>query len=121
MPRVKVWTEFMNNYRILKTAEFEKDYEDLEKSEKLRVEKFFQQLHEKGGTVGKPLSGLPFFREKKFDGKRLYYLVYENFLVVLAVAISDKKAQQATINKILLNLIEYQESVVKILKQNGFT
>ncbi len=95
-------------YRVFKTGEFDRDFEALEKAEKRRIEKFLAQLAEKGGAAGKPLSA-PFFREKKFNGKMLYFLVYENVLVVLAVAISNKKAQQATINAILAKLAQYQE------------
>lgn len=109
----------MANYRIFKTNEFDSDFQKLEKPEKERVLKFLAQLSEKGGSVGKPLSGLPFFREKKFEGNRLYYLVYENFCVVLAVAISDKKAQQATINAILAKLAHYQLFVMEALKEKG--
>ena len=57
------------------------------------------------------------FKEKKFDGKRLYYLIYENFFVILAIAISDKKAQQATINSILIDLAEYQQYVYGLLSK----
>lgn len=104
-------------FRILKTREFDNDYNILEFSEQKRVEKILAQLSEKGDSVGKPLGGLSFFREKKFDGKRLYFLAYKNVLVVLAVAISDKKAQQATINKILFNLAEYQQFVFETLRK----
>ena len=106
-------------YRVFKTREFDSDFEKLEKPEKERVLKFLAQLSEKGGSVGKPLSGLPFFREKKFEGNRLYYLIYENFCVVLAVAISNKKAQRATINAILAKLAYYQQYVVESLKEKG--
>lgn len=68
--------------------------------------------------MGKPLSGVSFFIEKKFDGKRLYYLVYKDSFVILAIAISDKKAQKATINRILLDLVEYQQYVYDLLKKN---
>ncbi|HLC92164.1 MAG TPA: hypothetical protein VJH23_00490 [archaeon] len=108
----------MANYRIFKTREFDDDFEKLEKFEKERVRKFLAQLSEKGGSVGKPLS-VPFFREKKFSGNRLYFLVYENFFVILAVAISDKKAQQATINAILSKLAAYQSYVMETLKKTG--
>ncbi len=54
----------------------QKDIEKLDKSEQLRVEKILQQLYEKGNEVGKPLSGLSFLREKKFDGKRLQNRIY---------------------------------------------
>ena len=108
----------MPPYRVFKTGEFDRDFEGLEKAEKNRVEKFLGQLAQKGGAVGKPLS-VPFFREKKFDGKRLYFLVYENVLVVLAVAISNKKAQQVTINAILARLAHYQFFVMDALKEKG--
>ncbi|MEK6941521.1 MAG: hypothetical protein AABW85_01550 [archaeon] len=104
-------------FRIFKTLEFDSDYGKLDGSEQKRVDKILTQISLRGDEVGKPLSGLPFFREKKFDGKRLYFLVYKNFLVVLAVAISDKKAQQATINKIVSYLAHYQEYVFELLKE----
>lgn len=91
----------------------------MDESEQKRVNKILDQLLERGGEVGKPLSGLSFFREKKFDGRRLYYLVYRDVFVVLALAISDKKAQQATINQILLNLAEYQQYVFEALRKRG--
>ncbi len=109
----------MGKYRMFKTQEFDRDYDKLDRSEQKRVDKILKQLLERGGDVGKPLSGLSFFREKKFDGKRLYYLVYSNVFVVLALAISDKKAQQATINQILVNLAEYQQHVFETLKKRG--
>ena len=109
----------MNHYRIFTTKEFDSDFESLDNSEKIRVKKILKQLKEKGMDVGKPLSGLLFFREKRFNGKRLYFLSYKEFYVILAIAISDKKAQQATINRILLDLVEYQKYVYETLKKDG--
>ena len=100
-------------YKIFTTDEFEKDYSKLSPIEQSRVKKIFRQLKESGSDIGKPLSRLSFFREKKFDGKRLYFLIYKNIFVVLALGISDKKAQQATINRILIDLAQYQEYVYK--------
>ena len=105
-------------FKIFTTKEFDKDFDNLDGSEKIRVEKFLSQLEERGVDVGKPLS-VPFFREKRFDGKRLYFLFYENFAVVLAVAISNKKAQQSTINRILEDLDKYQEYVTKLLRESN--
>ncbi len=102
--------------RIFTTDEFEKDFRKLSPQEQARVSKILKQLKEQGEDIGKPLSGLSFFREKKFDGKRLYYLVYVNSFVILAIAISEKKAQQATINRILLDLEEYQHYIYELLK-----
>ena len=103
-------------YRVLKMQEFDSDFKKLQKNEKERVDRFLLQLSEKGGLVGKPL-GVKFFREKKFEGKRLYYLIYDEVLVVLAVAISDKKAQRATINRIMPKFSYYQQYVSEALKQ----
>ena len=104
-------------FRILTTQEFDKDFSKLSSQEQERVNKILKQLKEQGGDTGKPLSGLSFFREKKFDGKRLYYLVYKDSFVILAIAISDKKAQQATINRILLDLVEYQQYIYDLLRK----
>ncbi|MEK6837547.1 MAG: hypothetical protein AABX69_02760, partial [Nanoarchaeota archaeon] len=107
----------MNDFCIFKTREFDEDFSKLDNSERQRVEKTLLQLLQHGGEVGKPLSGLPFFKEKKFNGKRLYFLVYENLHVVLVLAISDKKAQRATINMILRDLGVYQQYVLDELKK----
>ena len=40
-------------------------------------------------------------------------------MVILALAISGKKTQQATINRILLDLAEYQQYVFDALKKKG--
>ena len=104
-------------FRIFTTEEFGKDFSKLSSQEQVRVNKILKQLKEQGGDIGKPLSGLSFFKEKKFDGKRLYYLVYNDSFVILAIAISDKKAQQSTINRILLDLAEYQQYVYELLNK----
>ena len=106
----------MARFRIFKTAEFDRDFTKLDKSEQSRIEKVLWQLSERGIEVGKPLV-LPFFKEKKFDGKRVYFLVYKSYNVILVIAISDKKAQQATINAILLRIAEYQRYVFEELRR----
>ncbi len=98
-------------FRVFTTDEFDKDLAKLDTSEQVRVKKILGQLQQQGANVGKPLSGLSFFREKKFDGKRLYFLAYKEFLIILVIAISGKKAQQATINSILTDLIQYQSRI----------
>ncbi len=86
----------------------QRDIDKLDKSVQLRVEKILKQLHERGDKVGKPLAGLSFLREKKFDGKRLYYLVYGPWSAVLVAAVSDKKAQKATINRLIMESSQNQ-------------
>jgi hypothetical protein len=49
--------------------------------------------------------------------KDCIFLAYEDLLVVWILAISDKKAQQTTINRILLDISRYQKYVIEILKK----
>lgn len=104
------------SYRVFTTSEFDKDFNNLDKSEKIRVRKIMNQLKEKGDNIGKPLH-YPYFREKRFGDKRLYFLVYKNHMIVLALTISDKKTQQETINKIVLELKKYKEIIENKLKE----
>jgi len=103
-------------FRVFVTKEFDDDFDKLDESDKIRVRKIREQLKEQGDSVGKPL-GLPYFREKRFGEKRLYFIVYKSFMVILAVGISDKKAQQATINKILKNINNYEEFILEELRK----
>mgnify|MGYP001588621080 CR=1 FL=1 len=66
----------MAKYRVFRTTEFEADFEKLELFNKKRIEGFLDQLLESALFVGKPL-GFKWFREKKFNGNRMYFLVYE--------------------------------------------
>lgn len=102
-------------YKVYTTQEFDDNFNSLDESEKIRVRKIMNQLKENGDDVGKPLR-YPYFREKKFESKRLYFLVYKNYMVVLAIAISDKKTQQETIDKIVLELKSYKEIIEKKIK-----
>jgi mRNA-degrading endonuclease RelE of RelBE toxin-antitoxin system len=103
-------------YRIFTTKEFDDDFDSLDKSEKNNVRKILEQLQERGDGVGKPLR-YPYFREKKFGGKRLYFLVYKDYFIVLALTISNKKTQQATIDKIISQLKNYKEIIEKKIKE----
>ena len=104
-------------FRIFTTTQFDEDFDSLDNSEQMRVKKIRDQLRERGKDVGKPLSGINIFREKKFDGKRLFFLVYEKYSVVLLLAVSDKKTQQATINRVLNELANYEYYVLETLKK----
>lgn len=68
--------------------------------------------------VGKHLS-YPFLREKKIGGRRVYYLIYDDLKLVLLVATSEKKDQQATIAHIKMGLDEFREIAEKIAKQTS--
>lgn len=103
-------------FRIFTTKEFDEDFNKLDGSDKKRVLKIRGQLEKQGSDVGKPL-GRPYFREKRFEGKRLYFLVYKEFMIILAIAVSDKKMQQATIDNVIAEIKSYEEYIVKRLKE----
>ncbi|MCK4647430.1 hypothetical protein KAT24_00695 [Candidatus Pacearchaeota archaeon] len=97
-------------FRIFTTKEFDDNFEKLDESDKKRVRKIMAQLKEQGADVGKPLQ-VSYFREKRFGEKRLYFIVYSTYAIIFAVAISDKKTQQETINKIISEIKNYEEII----------
>ena len=78
----------------------------LDETEKAWIMKIVSQL-EVNPFAGKPL-GFRWFREKKFKGKRLYYLIYEKIGKVLLVAFGGKKEQRKLTSHILGNLDRYR-------------
>ena len=97
-------------------ALFDEKFNQLEKFEQERILKFQEQLRS-FPFVGKPL-GFKFFREKKFNGKRMLYLIYEDLKVVFFITICDKKSQQKEIDIIKANFKYYEEIVREILNKN---
>lgn len=100
-------------FKVYRTNTFEEEFRSLSKSEQGRVKNFEAKLSE-NPFVGRPLS-YEFFREKRLNGKRVYYLIYEEFIIVLMTAVSDKKTQQATIDAIIDKLDEYRNSIKETL------
>ena len=98
-------------WKILITEEFERAFEKLDPSLQRRVENEINRLEE-NPYVGKPL-GYKFFREKKILNYRVYYLVYDELVVVFVVALSDKKGQQKAISAIKSLIPFYREEVSK--------
>ena len=90
---------------VLETESFSKLFDSLEQGEKEWIRKIIHQL-EDNLQVGKPLR-FDWFREKKYEGKRLYYLVSERNRKVLLVAFGDKKEQDKIIQHVLQNREEY--------------
>ena len=101
-------------YRVFRSGKYEQKLNKLDKSEFDRIIQFEQSLKIEPYN-GKPL-GYEFFREKKFDGKRLIFLVYEQHKCVFLVTITDKKIQQQEINLIKTNLDIYRKEIEKRIK-----
>ncbi len=102
-------------FRVFRSEWYESKLNKLDKSEQDVVFKFEQRLKIEPYS-GKPL-GYIFFREKRFDGKRLLFLVYEEQNIIFLVTITDKKTQQGEIDLIKDNLDFYKESLKELMKK----
>lgn len=102
-------------YKVFQTSEFKTNINKiLSNQEKERLEKIMDQLEENGGNIGKPLA-FPFFKEKRIQGKRIYFLVFEEIETILLVAASNKKNQQETIDKIKTLIPMFKEYVKNLI------
>ncbi len=101
--------------RVVSTKEFDTLERLMPTDYQEQIKNIIKQLKETW-QVGKPL-GYPFFREKKLGKYRVYFLIYEDIDTVLLVTISDKKAQQETIDKIKQELNIYKD----LIKKNTLT
>ncbi len=95
-------------FDIFETETFVKRFDSLDADEKEWVRKIVGQINQNPDKVGTPLK-FPWFREKKFRDKRLYYLVYADLKKVLVVAFGDKKEQRKIIEVVLRNLDSYKK------------
>jgi len=100
-------------FKIFTTEEFDKIFSKLDNTLQKQIEKEIEQL-QVNPEVGKPL-GYKFFREKKVKNYRIYYLVYEEYVVVFVITLSDKKDQQKAINTIKKLIPLYREEIKKKL------
>lgn len=98
-------------YRVASTTEYREQLKQWSKSQQDRAEKLSQRLKQQ--PSGKPLR-YNFLREARVGERRVYYLIYEDLEIILLVATSDKKEQQATIDAIRNKLDEFQQFVRKL-------
>ena len=106
----------MKEYKIYTTKRFEKEKSKLTLDEQRKIDKIFLQL-KSNPYVGDQLR-YKFFREKRIKEKRIYYLVYDDFLAVLIVAISNKKTQKETIDYIMSFFDEYRRYVGELVMED---
>ena len=99
-------------YAVYVLNVFDKEMNKLPEFERNIIQKIFLQLKE-NPYVGDTIR-YRFFREKRIKEKRIYYLVYDDLKIVLMVAISGKKAQQETIDKIVNYFKEYRNYAEKL-------
>ena len=79
------------------------------------IDKIIDKLAE-NPFIGDPLK-YQFFREKRVEEKRIYFLIYEDLNLILLVAAGGKKDQQDIIDYIRNNLKQFKEMAEKIAKQ----
>lgn len=102
-------------FRVFRSDWYDRKFNSLDKSEQDIVFKFEQRLKIEPYS-GKPL-GYDFFREKKFDGKRVLFLVYEEHKAVFLVTITYKKAQQHEIDLIKAHLDVYKDTIKRLMER----
>ena len=103
-------------YKIFITDEFENDFKKLDNSIQTQIDNEIEKL-KLNPYIGKPL-GYKFFREKKAKNYRIYFLIYEEYVVVFVIAISSKKDQQEVINRIKGLIPFYKNEIIKKLNLN---
>ncbi len=104
------------SYKIYATPEFDKLFEKLPKDDQAEIDKLTKEELPNNPYQGRAL-GFKFLREKRIKGKRVYFLIYENYVLVLMVAIGDKKTQDEDINQIKKNREEYLKLIKNIFKK----
>ena len=88
-------------------------YKYLSKIEIKELNSFKIRLRE-NPYLGDPIR-VPYIREKKIKGKRVYFIIYEKYNAILFVAISNKKQQKRTIDAIFTDLKEFEKYLISKL------
>jgi len=109
----------MKTYKIYHSARFDKELEKRNKDFCERVNKIENQLV-KNPYTGSPLSG-EYFREKRYEKYRIYYIIYDDMDAVFMVAISEKKDQQKVINTIRLLFDFFREELENLVRKEDLT
>ncbi|MFH1372353.1 MAG: hypothetical protein ABII79_00940 [bacterium] len=102
-------------YRVIGTETYLREIDKWTKADQEAAEKIPTKLAD-NPFAGDPL-GYRYLREKRIRERRVYFLVYEDLRLVLLVAASNKKKQQATINHIKTHLDEFRTIAQKLIRQ----
>jgi len=102
---------------VYHSARFDEELVKYEKDFQERVDKIEDQLMENPYT-GDPL-GVRWFREKRYEKNRIYFIIYDDLGAVFMVAISEKKDQQKVINTV--RLLFYSNTLRSCLRDKAKT
>lgn len=103
-------------YKIYHSARFDKEISKFDNHFNNQVDKIEEQLKE-NPYVGDPIDS-KWFREKRIEKYRVYYLIYEELKSVFMVAISEKKDQQKIIDTIKIFLSFFKEEIEKLIDED---
>ena len=103
------------SYKVYRSQSFKRELSKFDKNFQNRVDKIEDELFENPYS-GKPL-GVRWFREKRYESNRIYYLIYEKLSSVIMVAISGKKDQQKVINTIRWMSDFFEEELKKLINE----
>jgi len=106
----------VKKYRVYHSAKFDRELSKYDIEFQRRVDNIEDQLVDNPYT-GDPL-GVKWFREKRHDKYRIYYLIYEDLDSVFMVAISEKKDQQKVINTVWLLLEFFREELRRLIDKD---
>jgi len=107
----------MKEYRVYHSSRFDRELAKFDFNFQNKVDKIEDQLVE-NPYVGDPLS-VKWFREKKIEKFRIYYVIYEDLDSVFMVAISEKKNQQKVINSIRLLFSVFREEIENLIEEDS--
>jgi hypothetical protein len=105
----------MGRYKVFRSGRFDKELARFDSFFIDRVGKIESQLSE-NPYVGDPLN-VKWFREKKMDKYRVYFIIYEDIFSVFMVAISEKKDQQKVINTVRFLFDFFREEIEKLIRE----
>tara|TARA_Y100000310_G_scaffold294083_1_gene324243 strand:- start:3961 stop:4281 length:321 start_codon:yes stop_codon:yes gene_type:complete len=103
-------------YKIYTTPEFDRLFEELSKDDQIEINQLTKEELPENPYQGRAL-GFKFFREKRIKGKRVYFLIYDDYILVLMVAIGDKKTQKKDIAQIKINREAYLKLAEDLSKE----
>lgn len=109
----------MKRYKVYHSGRFDRELNKLDKSIQDRVDKIEDSLVENPYTGDR--LGVNWFREKRYEKYRFYYLIYDDLDAVFMTAISEKKDQQKVINTIRLLFDFFRDELLKLIDRDKIT
>src|SRR3989344_8918079 len=106
-------------YSIYHSANFDGELSKFDKNFQDRVDKIEEQLLE-NPYKGDPL-GVKWFREKRYNKYRIYFIIYEDLKSVFMVAISEKKDQQKVINTVRIMFDFLRKEIENLITKDKLT